>query len=164
MFCNVPRDLLKNLEIKITRAYILTITYGFFRATNPNFVISIPNKCFINVIKYQELKYYGLWVIWEGVIKSNSLQYNMVNFLWWKPDQHPEAYSELCLISKMGRFAKFSAPNTVIPPNMNTFKVNNRRIRKRCETCSKLPIKTSEWRHYPSSGVFIVNFEQLYVW
>ena len=88
----------------------------------------------------------------------------MVNFLWWKPDQHPEAYSELCLISKMGRFAKFSSPNTVIPPNMNPFKVNNRRIRKRCENCSKLPIRTSERRHYPSSGVFIVNFEQLYVW
>ena len=41
-------------------------------------------------------------------------------------------------------------------------KVNNRNSRTRCETCSKLTIKTPElhqWRRY---GVFIVNFEHIY--
>ena len=37
----------------------------------------------------------------------------------------------------------------------------NRNIRKRCFTCSKLTIKTSEWRHWCRSGAFIVNFEHI---
>ena len=38
------------------------------------------------------------------------------------------------------------------------FKVNNRNIRKRCGKCSKLTMRTPEWRHWRCSGVFIVNF------
>ena len=40
--------------------------------------------------------------------------------------------------------------------NIYLFKVNNRSTRKRCETCSRLTIKTPERCR---SGVFIVNFE-----
>ena len=43
------------------------------------------------------------------------------------------------------------------------FKVNNRNIKKRCEICSKLTIKTPErhqWQWRPS-GVFIVKFEHI---
>ena len=36
---------------------------------------------------------------------------------------------------------------------IDLFKVNNRNTRKKCEICSKLPIKTP--------GVFIVNFEHI---
>ena len=32
------------------------------------------------------------------------------------------------------------------PANIYLFKVNNRNSRKRCEICSKLTIKTAEWR------------------
>ena len=32
--------------------------------------------------------------------------------------------------------------------NIYLFKVNNRHFRKRCETCSKLTIKTPEWRQW----------------
>ena len=42
------------------------------------------------------------------------------------------------------------------PANKHLLKVKNRNIRKKCEYCSKLTIKTRKWRH---SGVFIVNFE-----
>ena len=45
------------------------------------------------------------------------------------------------------------------PPNIYLFKVNNRKIRKMCETCSKLIIKTPERRQRRRSGVFIVTFE-----
>ena len=41
------------------------------------------------------------------------------------------------------------------------FKVNNKNTRTRCETCSKLTIKTPGQRQWPSSGVFIVNFEHI---
>ena len=37
------------------------------------------------------------------------------------------------------------------------FKVNDRNIRRRCEICSTLTIKTPELR----SGVFIVDFEHI---
>ena len=40
-------------------------------------------------------------------------------------------------------------------------KGNYRNTRKRCETCSKLTIKTPERRHWRRSGVFIVNFEHI---
>ena len=41
------------------------------------------------------------------------------------------------------------------PANIYLFKVNNRNTRKRCETCSKLTIKTPERRQWRRSGVFI---------
>ena len=41
------------------------------------------------------------------------------------------------------------------------FKGNHRNTRTRCEICSKLTIKTAEWRHSRHSGVFIVNFQHI---
>ena len=38
---------------------------------------------------------------------------------------------------------------------------SNRDIRKRCEICQRVTIKTSERRHWRRSGVFIVNFEHI---
>ena len=39
------------------------------------------------------------------------------------------------------------------------FKVNNRNTRTRCETCSKLTVKTPERCQWRRSGVSIVNFK-----
>ena len=47
----------------------------------------------------------------------------------------------------------------VVPLNIYSFKVNNR---KRQEICSKLTIKTPERRQWRRSGLFIVNFEQAF--
>ena len=41
------------------------------------------------------------------------------------------------------------------------FKVNNRNTRTRCQVCSKLTIKTPEWRQWRRSGFFIVNSEHI---
>ena len=40
-------------------------------------------------------------------------------------------------------------------------KVNNKNTRTRCETCSKLKIKTPERRQKCRSSVFIVDFEDI---
>ena len=48
-----------------------------------------------------------------------------------------------------------------IPANIYLFKVNNKNTRRRCEICSKLTLKTPEWRQWHRSGVFIINFEHL---
>ena len=40
---------------------------------------------------------------------------------------------------------------------------NNRNSRARCEICSELTIKTPEQRHWCRSGVFIVNFEHIWL-
>ena len=45
--------------------------------------------------------------------------------------------------------------------NIYLFKMNNRNTKKRCEICSTLTMKTPERRHWPRSGVFIVNFEHI---
>ena len=55
---------------------------------------------------------------------------------------------------------------TGFPANIYPFKVNNRNIRKKCEICSKLTIKTPkqhQWRLSKVSfnGVFLVNFEYI---
>ena len=40
-------------------------------------------------------------------------------------------------------------------------KINNRNTRIKCETCSKLTIKTLEQCHWRHSVIFIVNFEDI---
>ena len=47
------------------------------------------------------------------------------------------------------------------PAGIYLLKVNCRNTRARCEICSKLKIKTSEWCHWQCSVVFIVNFEHI---
>ena len=47
------------------------------------------------------------------------------------------------------------------PVDKYIVKVNNRNTRTRCETCSKLTIKTSGRRCWLCSGVFFVNFEHI---
>ena len=47
------------------------------------------------------------------------------------------------------------------PGNIYLLKVNHRNTWKRCETCSKLIIKTPERRHWRRPGVLIVNFEHI---
>ena len=56
-----------------------------------------------------------------------------------------------CFIANYNHYA-----NT-IPANIYLFKINNRKIRKRCETCSKLTIKPLGRCR---SGVFLVNVKQ----
>ena len=48
-----------------------------------------------------------------------------------------------------------------VPVGIYLLKVNNRNIRRRCEICLKLTIKTPERLHWRRSGVFIVNFEHV---
>ena len=47
------------------------------------------------------------------------------------------------------------------PAGIYLLKVNNRNTRTRCEVCSKLIMKTPEWRQWGRSGVFIVNYEHI---
>ena len=49
----------------------------------------------------------------------------------------------------------------LIPVKIYLFKFYSRNTRRRCETSSKLTIKTPEWRHWRCSGVFLVNFEHI---
>ena len=48
------------------------------------------------------------------------------------------------------------------PVDIYLLKFNNRCTRTRGEICSKLTIKTPEWRQQRRSGVFIVNFEHIW--
>ena len=47
------------------------------------------------------------------------------------------------------------------PPGLYLFKVSNGNTTTTCEICSKLTIKTPEWRYWRRFGIFIVNFEQI---
>ena len=49
----------------------------------------------------------------------------------------------------------------LFPADIYLLKVNNRNTRAKCETGSKLIIKTSERRQWRRSGAFIVNFEHI---
>ena len=43
-----------------------------------------------------------------------------------------------------------------LPANIYLLKVNNRNTRKRCETCSKLTIKTPERRQWRRSSLLLI--------
>ena len=45
----------------------------------------------------------------------------------------------------------------LFPIGICMFKVNNRNTRTRCEICSKLTIKTPEWRQWRRTGVFVYS-------
>ena len=47
------------------------------------------------------------------------------------------------------------------PAGIYLLKVNSRNIGTRCETCSKVTIKTLEWGQWRCSGVRIVKFEHI---
>ena len=47
------------------------------------------------------------------------------------------------------------------PANIELFKNNNRKTRKRCEICSKLTIKTPQRCKCRRSGISFVNFEHI---
>ena len=47
------------------------------------------------------------------------------------------------------------------PAGTYLLRVNDRNSRTRCETCSKLTIKTPEQCHWRRSSVFFVNFEHI---
>ena len=48
-----------------------------------------------------------------------------------------------------------------LPANIYLFKVNKRNARKKFKICSKLTIKTLDWRQWSRSGVLIINFEHI---
>ena len=52
------------------------------------------------------------------------------------------------------------AVKQALPVNIYLFKVNNIKMRKRCEICSKLIKETLERCHWHRSSVFIVDFKQ----
>ena len=84
---------------------------------------------------------------------------------WQRQDrikQYPniQIYKNDCLFQSFCcRLGVLLLYKTCYSANIYLFKVNNRNTRKGCEVCSKLTIKTSEWRHWHCSGVFIVDFE-----
>ena len=47
------------------------------------------------------------------------------------------------------------------PANIYLFKFSNRNIRKRCEMCSKLTLKTPEQHQWHRSGFFMFNVEHI---
>ena len=83
-------------------------------------------------------------------------------YLWKKNTQLRQAHS-----NPVGRFFEITriflrALSECFPANIYFFKVNNRNIKKRCETSSKFAIKTLERRHRRHSGVFIAHLFHIF--
>ena len=64
-------------------------------------------------------------------------------------------------ISPRGSEQKLWANGQTYPVAIYLLKVNNRDIRTRYEICSKLTMKTPEWRHCRRSSIFSFNFEHI---
>ena len=71
-----------------------------------------------------------------------------IHVKWWKEDL------SIYLIVYLAFFMTNPTGNYI-------FKVNIRNTRTSCEICSKLTIKTPEWRYWRRSGVFIGNFDHI---
>ena len=71
-----------------------------------------------------------------------------IHVKWWKEDL------SIYLIVYLAFFRTNPTGNYI-------FKVNIRNTRTSCEICSKLTIKTPEWRYWRRPGVFIGNFDHI---
>ena len=89
--------------------------------------------------------------------EKTEAHYRSLSYFWCQFSFYWEKY---CLIwsefDKMVSYIIFL--NSL---NIYLFQVNNSNIRKRCEICSMLIIKTPERRQWRRSGVFIVNFKHI---
>ena len=94
------------------------------------------------------LVYLEAWLIFQNVSIRRTLCKRR------KVDKHPTQ-----LVRPLFLRIKFLV--SCIQAGSYIFKVNNWNNRTRCEICSKLTIKTPEWRHWRRSGNFIVNFEHI---
>ena len=103
--------------------------------------LSVPK---VSQVSYGEkrLKYYGP-KIW------NSLPF------------HIKASENRKLSKRLLKIEMVVTCSCRVPVGIYMFKVNNTNTRTRCETWSKLKIKTLKRRHWRRSGVFIVNFEHI---
>ena len=82
---------------------------------------------------------------------------------WWK---YWKLYSSLSFscnpsLSDLSHFLIYSLLFENNLANIYLFKFNSTNTKRRCEICSKLPIKTREPRQWRRSRVFIVKFEDI---
>ena len=102
------------------------------------------------------------WHHWQiGVLK---LTQNVFRITIKKPSifivdfQDISYLFQVFLLLTLNRLVFSRQPNEA---NIYLFRVNNRKVRKRFQKCSKLAIKLPERRHWRRSGVCIVNFEHI---
>ena len=57
----------------------------------------------------------------------------------------------------------YYVPPCYFPAGIYLLKVNNRNTRTKCDICSKLTIKIPGRHHLRHSGIFIVNFEHIFL-
>ena len=97
--------------------------------------------------------------------------------LFWKSRKMFKNREIFCYKSREKISNSMTSNSMNLPANIYLFKVNTRNTRKRWEICSKLIMKTAEWRQWyhtdifmltwtyssPSYSVSIVDFEQVNV-
>ena len=135
---------------------------------------TIIRKCFFVFCLFFFNCYFSVWRPTLDRYRGVSLTHPMLinAFYIFRPEGHQEPRNEVGsqptrLLSPWIVFEKFFRPLSpwkVLPEFLALlllsqikfvlFKVNNRNIRKRCEICSKLTIKTPEIRQWRRSGVF----------
>ena len=110
--------------------------------------------------------FYIFWLTLDTILdKTQEITYFTNNYILYG---HFYVVQSLISLRTWDTFPYFQVPEQLLLLIQNTpqeniyiLKVNNANTRKRCEICSKLPLKTPDrfyWRH---SGIFIVNFEHI---
>ena len=101
---------------------------------------------------------------WFEFMKDNSRLYvvfsNLIK-IWAPVFIHPKAVTNLRNTLYYILKVFYMSLYTIYRAGICLLKVNNRNTRTRCETCSKLTIKTPDRHHWRCSGVFIVNSEHI---
>ena len=109
-----------------------------------------------------ELEKSSVWKIGEQLWQLLALTLNL-SLIYYRTDFKTLSWFYVATWKFLHLFQYYSTKMLTQHLNVCLFKVNNRKSRKRCEICLKLTIKTPERRHWPRSGVFIINFEQVNV-
>ena len=124
----------KNINSSKTRSYQLDLTLPPTPSTETEKQQQQQQKCFIS---WKCIVFMATWTVSHR----------------FKPFLYPLIKSKNRISEYWLEIVWFYNINA-LPVNIYLFKVNSRNTRRRSEICSKLTIKTPEWRQWRLSGVF----------
>ena len=113
------------------------------------------NKAYCRFDTWLNMFFTKLSQIFFSVGKSCKITFLVVIVVKFSTKHKPDAIVNLISWYDLQWYTYFT------PASIYLFKISIRNTRTMCEICSKLTLKTSEWRHWLCSGVSIASFENI---
>ena len=136
-----------------------TVHRYFHHMCHKELLIAAVSRCSLKKVVLNIFKFTGQHFCWGVILiklKAYSLQLRLKERETW-----PQVFSWKFSRNFQKRFFAENLWASASELLTSRLKINDRNTKTRCAVCSKLTIKTPEWRPWHNSGVFIVNFERI---